>query len=127
MASTTSSHSTWRTSLTCTVPVLPLDAVLPTCFLQRSTSTSRESQGLSGAQRTGAEQRTLGRALPLAMAGTLVHAPGSAAGPGGMRETPLHEGAQHEHAWMDASTPRPDCDRDGAGHTQRAYDLGSGG
>src|SRR5215510_9999720 len=123
MASTTSSHSTWRTSLPCTVPVLPLDAVLPTCFLQRSTSASRESQGLSGAQRADAAQRTLVHALPLAMAGTLEHAPGSAAGPGGMRETPLQEGAQHEHVWIDASPPRPDCDRDCAGHTQWAYHL----
>src|SRR4029453_3940863 len=123
MASTTSSHSTWRMSLTCTVPVLPLDAVLPTCFLQRSTSASRESQGLSGAQRTDAAQRPLVHALPLAMAGTLVHAPGSAATPGGMRESYLQEGAQHEHVWMDARTPRPDRDRDCAGHTQRAYDL----
>src|SRR5215468_5364525 len=123
MASTTSSHSTWRTSLTCTVPVLPLDAVLPRCFLQRSTSASRESQGLSGTQRPDAAQRTLARALPLAMAGTLLHAPGSAAGPCGMRETHLQEGAQHEHVWMDASPPRPDCDRDGAGHTQWADHL----
>src|SRR5262250_2968527 len=99
MASTTSSHSTWRTSLTCTVPVLPLDAVLPTCFLQRSTSASRESQEFSSAQRTDAAQRTLARALPLAMTGTLVHAPGSASTPGGMRETHPQEGAQYEHVW----------------------------
>src|ERR1051326_8575056 len=123
MASMTSSHSTWRMSLTCTVPVLPLDTVLLTGFRQRSPSASRESQGLSGAQRTDAAQRTLVHALPLAMAGTLLHAPGSAAGPGGMRETHLQEGAQHEHVWIDASTPRPDRDRDCAGHTQRAYDL----
>src|SRR5262249_50381978 len=123
MASTTSSHSTWRMSLTCTEPVLPLDAVLPTCFLQRSTSARRESQGLSGAQRTDAEQSTLVYALPLAMAGSLVHAPGSAAGPGGMREKPLQEGAQHEHVWIDASPPRPDCDRYCAGPTQWAYPL----
>src|SRR5439155_3909549 len=110
MASTTSSHSTWRTSLTCTVPALPLDAVLPTCFLQRSISASRESQGLSGAQRADAEQRTLVRVLPLVIAGTLLHAPGSASGPRGMRETHLQEGAQHEHVWIDASTPRPDHD-----------------
>src|SRR5215831_4620558 len=118
MASTTSSHSTWRMSLTCTVPVLPLDAVLPTCFLQRSTSASRESQGLSGAQRTDAEQRTLVHALLLAIADTLLHAPGSASTPGGKREAHLHEGAQHEHVWIAASTPRPDRDSDCAGHTQ---------
>src|SRR5262245_41048163 len=101
MASTTSSHSTWRTSLTCTVFVLLLDAVLPTCSLQRSTSASRESQGLSGAQHTDAAQSTLVHALPLAIASTLLHAPGSAAGPGGMGETHLHEGAQHAHVWIE--------------------------
>src|SRR5215510_11788125 len=123
MASTTSSHSTWRTSLTCTVPVLPLDAVLPTCFFQRSTSASRESQGLSGAQRTDAAQSTLVHALPLAMAGTLLHTAGSAAGHGSLRETHLQEGAQHAHVWIDASTPHPDCDRDCAGHTPWADHL----